>query len=94
MTDKLNNQELLERISNPDVRTEEDIKMMMERFERMSKFLRHNVFPEKLFGVFFICGEAGEKDINGIPEEVHICPAYGSDVTYRFTRGKSYAPEW
>ena len=71
-----------------------DIDEAANRIELMSKFLRHNLLATKLEGVFFICGEAGEKDQNGIPEHIHICPAYGSDVTYVFTRGKSYAPEW
>jgi hypothetical protein len=94
MTDKMTNEELVKRLRNWDECSQDDYNEAADRIERMSKFLRHNVFPEKLFGVFFICGEAGEKDSNGIPERIHICPAYGSDVSYVFTRGKSFAPEW
>jgi|694.fasta_scaffold54861_16 hypothetical protein len=94
MTNKLTNDELVERLRNYTTCTESDIDEAANRIEQMNKFLRHNVFAEKHFGVFFICGEAGEKDVNGIPEQIHICPAYGSDVVYRFTRGDSSAPEW
>ena len=94
MTNKMTNDELVERLRNWDICSQDDYEEAANRIEKMNYFLRHNAFAEKHFGVFFICGEAGEKDINGIPEEVMICPAYGSDVSYRFTRGKSYAPEW
>ena len=94
MTMTITNDELIERLGNSDVRTEEDIKLAIHRIETMNKFLRHNAFAEKHFGVYFVCGESGEKDRNGIPEQIHICPAYGSDVVYRFSRGDSSAPEW
>lgn len=93
---KISNEEVIQKLR--DVQVEEPLMGLIQdaadRMELMSKFLRHNVLPMKLEGVFFICGEAGEKDSNGIPERIHICPAYGSDVTYVFSRGKSFAPEW
>ena len=92
MTDKSPNDELVERLRGDY--NKEDVELAIHRIEMMNKFLRHNAFPEKHFGVFFICGEAGEKDTNGIPEEVHICPAYGSNVVYRFARGKSFGGGW
>lgn len=64
-----------------------EIARLREENEKMKYFLRHNVFAEKQYGVYFICGEGGEKDQNGIPEQIHVCPAYGSDVVYLFTRG-------
>ncbi len=64
-----------------------EITRLREENEKMKYFLRHNVFAEKQYGVYFICGEGGEKDQNGIPEQIHVCPAYGSDVVYLFTRG-------
>ena len=65
----------------------EEIRRLREENEKMKYFLRHNVFAEKQFGVYFVCGEGGEKDQYGIPEQIHVCPAYGSDVVYLFTRG-------
>lgn len=48
-----------------------------ERADRLAKILQH-ALAEKT-GVYFICGEGGEKDCNGLPETVFICPAYGAD---------------
>ena len=75
----------------------DEVVRLREENEKMKYFLRHNVFAEKQYGVYFICGEGGEKDQNGIPEHIHICPAYGSDVVYRYIRDpnqKVFAPEW
>ena len=83
----MTNEELIGKLTDSKNRTEADIIEAAKRIETMNKFLRHNVFAEKQFGVYFICGEGGEKDQNGIPEQIHVCPAYGSDVVYLFTRG-------
>lgn len=90
----MTNEELKEKLCDYKNRTEADILEAARRIEVMNKFLRHNVFAEKHFGVYFICGEAGEKDKNGIPEQIHICPAYGSDVVYRYKRADASAPGW
>ncbi len=89
----MTNEELVERLRS-ETCSKADIDEAANRIEKMNYFLRHNAFAEKHFGVFFICGAAGEKDKNGVPEEVYICPAYGSDVSYVFTRGGTFAPEW
>lgn len=90
----MTNEELVEKLKKKEYAYDPDIDEVIERIEKMNKFLRHNAFAEKHFGVFFICGYAGEMDSNGMPESIHVCPAYGSDVTYRYTRGVSSAPEW
>ena len=93
---KLSNEEVIQKLR--EVQVEEPLMGLIQdatdRMELMSKFLRHNLLATKLEGVFFICGDAGEKDQNGIPEHIFICPAYGSDVTYVFTKGNASAPEW
>ena len=48
--------------------------------ERLQNIVRH-LIPDKLPGMYFICGEAGNHDRNGLPERLIVCPAYGSDVT-------------
>lgn len=93
----MTNEELIAKLRDKENRTDTDIDEAANRIEKMNKFLRHNAFAEKHFGVYFICGEAGEKDANGMPEQIHICPAYGSDVVYRYIRDpnqKVFAPEW
>jgi len=47
-------------------------------FELYRKVFTH-LNAEKLAGVYFICGESGEKDSNGLPDRIHVCPAYGAD---------------
>ena len=43
----------------------------------MRVFIHSN--PEKFEGVYFICGESGDKDDLGLPEYITVCPAYGVD---------------
>jgi hypothetical protein len=53
--------------------------------EKLSKIVKH-IYAEQLPGVFFICGEAGERDPNGLPEKILVCPAYGADWSVVYTR--------
>ena len=69
----------------------DEVVRLREENEKMKYFLRHNVFAEKKFGVYFVCGEGGDKDRNGMPEQIYVCPAYGSDVIYRYNRMDSSA---
>jgi hypothetical protein len=50
-----------------------------QQFELLKKIFLHAT-AEKRFGVYFICGEGGIKDANGLPENIMVCPAYGADV--------------
>ena len=35
------------------------------------------VFAEQLPDTWFVAGEHGEKDTNGLPKYIEVCPAYG-----------------
>lgn len=61
----------------------EHIELLQEENAFMKKILKH-VFPEKS-EAYYLCGERGEKNDLGLPEEVVICPAYGKLelVTYK-----------
>ena len=37
------------------------------------------VFAEQLPDTWFVSGELGEKDSNGLPKFIEVCPAYGLD---------------
>jgi hypothetical protein len=50
--------------------TEEEYKIFM---------LLKQLHCDKLPDVPFICGMGGEKDLNGLPEIIMLCPSYGSD---------------
>ena len=52
--------------------------------------VRH-MSAEKLAGVYFICGEGGEKDSMGLPTKLLICPAYGADGFAIYTKTSDYS---
>ena len=58
-----------------NLRTYEEL---LQSNERLTNILRH-LLPDRLSGVYFICGEAGSHDRNGLPDRILVCPAYGSD---------------
>lgn len=35
------------------------------------------IYAEHLPNTWFVCGEMGEKDQNGLPQYIDVCPAYG-----------------
>ena len=35
------------------------------------------VFAEQLPDTWYVCGEMGNKDQNGLPQYIDVCPAYG-----------------
>jgi hypothetical protein len=66
----------------------------LEKLRRVHTMVRH-LSAEKLDGVFFICGEAGDKDDMGLPEKIMVCPAYGLDGFAMYTKTSGYsAPEY
>jgi hypothetical protein len=66
----------------------------LEKLRRVFKMVRH-LSAEKLEGVYFICGEAGEKDDMGLPEKILVCPSYGLDGIAIYTKTSGYsAPEY
>lgn len=53
-----------------------------KQFELLKKIFIHSR-PEEFEDTFFICGEGGleeEKDSNGLPLYISVCPAYGADA--------------
>ena len=52
---------------------------------RLKNILRRLV-PDRFPGIFFICGEGGKKDVNGLPERIHVCPSYGCGWSQIYTR--------
>ena len=60
-----------------------------ELFEKLKKIWVHSV-PEQS-GLYFICGEGGEKDEMGLPEMISVCPAYGLDGMAMYKKHKDYS---
>jgi hypothetical protein len=66
----------------------------LRELRAMKNIVRHQL-AEKLGNVYFICGESGEKDRNGLPQRILVCPAYGVDWFEVYERtNKTSGPEW
>ena len=66
----------------------------LAQLRRVHKMVRH-LSADKLDGVYFICGEGGEKDDMGLPEKIMVCPAYGLDGFAIYTKTSNYsAPDY
>lgn len=71
----------------------EHLTKKLKLLEKIEMYLKTSV-PEKT-GSYFICGEGGVKDGNGLPERLHVCPAYGADWIMLYTRtDKTSGPEY
>jgi hypothetical protein len=71
----------------------EQLEKKLKLLEKIEMYLKTS-YPDKS-GSYFICGEGGVKDDNGLPERLHICPAYGADWMMLYTRtDKTSGPEY
>lgn len=67
----------------------------LKELRRLKEIIKHEVLAEKLGNIYFICGESGLKDDNGLPDQIHICPSYGVDWFQIYERtDKTFGPEW
>ena len=62
-----------------------ELQRLIEKCDKQAMALQH-IIPEKFPGVYFIHGESGEKDVNGLPENIYIVPTYGSDYVATYTK--------
>ena len=53
-------------------------------FKKLTKIWFHTQ-PDKT-GSFFICGEAGDHDENGLPDIILVCPQMGANITAVYKR--------
>ncbi len=67
----------------------------LQELRKLKSLIKHEILAEKLGNIYFVCGEAGEKDSNNLPQQIHVCPAYGVDWFQVYERtDKSWGPEW
>lgn len=62
-----------------------ELQRLIKKCDEQAMVLQHTI-PEKFPGVYFITGESGEKDVNGLPENIYIVPTYGSDYVVTYTK--------
>ena len=71
-----------------------EIERLREKCTKQAMILRR-LNPEHFPDTYFICGEAGEKDQNGMPAKIMVAPAYGVDFAYEYVyNGRVTGPEW
>ena len=71
-----------------------ELKKLREMNEKFTNIFKHSN-PEKYEGVYFICGEGGDRVGMGLPEKLFVCPAYGLDRMAIYTKTSDYsAPGW
>lgn len=71
-----------------------EVARLKDKCDRQAMILRR-LTPENYPGVYFITGEIGLKDTNGLPEKLLVVPAYGADWHMIYQRtDKTYGPEW
>ena len=71
-----------------------EIIRLREKCNNQAMILRR-LTPENYPGVYFITGEIGLKDTNGLPEKLLVVPAYGADWHMIYERtDKAFGPEW
>ena len=67
----------------------------LRELRKIKSLIKHNLLAEQMEGIYFICGESGEKDRNNLPKQIHVCPAYGVDWFQVYERtDKTFGPEW
>jgi len=55
------------------------IKELESKVAFYDKIFLHSFAADKVGDIYFICGQLGEVDSNGLPDKLMICPAYGVD---------------
>lgn len=61
----------------------EELEDKLSKLENLVKSLTFDKVPD----IPFLCGMGGESDkYTGLPEYVHVCPAYGSDITVLYRK--------
>ena len=55
------------------------LRKKLAKFEKLDRLIKHGN-PEHS-GHYFISNELGNKDNNGLPDKIEICPAYGCDFS-------------
>lgn len=72
----------------------DEIERLRDKCDKQATILRR-INPENFPGIYFICGEVGEKDQNGMPKKILVVPSYGVDFCYEYEyNGKVTGPEW
>jgi len=71
-----------------------EIERLREKCDKQAMILQR-LMPDKFPGVYFITGEGGEIDQNGMPNTLFVAPAYGVDFSYVYRKtDQTFGMEW
>ena len=72
----------------------DEFERLREKCDKQAMILRR-LSPEQFPDTYFIHGELGVKDDNGMPDKLLVVPAYGVDFSYVYERtDKVVGPQW
>jgi hypothetical protein len=72
----------------------EDVETFRKGYEAAMKIVK-TTYAEKFPNSYFIHGDTGEIDENGLPEKIWIVPAYGVDWFQVYEKtDQTHGPEW
>ena len=81
--------------------SEDEIERLNREVDRLKQIcndqamILRRLSPDRFPDTYFIHSGLGEKDQNGMPEKLLVCPAYGVDFSYVYEyNGKTTGPEW
>ena len=75
----------LEQASAKLVEQAAEIERLREKCDKQAMIIRRS-YPENFPDTWFVAGGIGEKDQNGLPKLIEVCPAYGVDWTQIYER--------
>ena len=87
-------EQFAEAVSKENNRLHEEIERLKAKCDTQTMILRR-LTPDRFPDTYFIHSGVGEKDQNGMPQKLLVCPAYGVDFSYVYEyNGKTTGPEW
>ena len=87
-------EQFAEAVAKENARLNEEVDRLKQICNDQAMILRR-LSPDKFPDTYFIHSGVGEKDQNGMPKKLLVCPAYGVDFSYVYEyTGKTTGPEW
>ena len=62
-----------------------ELEAQLDLIAKQQKIIRR-IYVEHFPDTYFVCGESGNKDQNGLPDRIEVCPAYGVDWSQIYER--------
>jgi hypothetical protein len=67
------------------IQAADELEAQLDLLVKQQKIIRR-IYVDHFPDTYFVSGEIGHKDQNGLPEYIEVCPAYGVDWTQLYQR--------